>query len=61
MEYDAVIENDVLEEFLRTCKKKHILDETRQHTKLNYDWVKLSSFLCLYAYLYFLNGLQCEQ
>lgn len=22
MEYDAVIENDVLEEFLRTCKKK---------------------------------------
>lgn len=37
MEYDAVIENDVLEEFLMTCKKIYILDETRHNTKLNYD------------------------
>lgn len=37
MEYDIVIENDVLEEFLMTCKKMHILDETRENTKLNYE------------------------
>lgn len=57
MEYDIVIENDVLEEFLMTCKKMHILDETRENTKLNYEWVKLSSFLCSYAYLYFVTDL----
>lgn len=31
MEYDGVIVNDVLEEFLMTCQKMHILDETKQN------------------------------